>query len=220
MAKVLEGFPDVLITSETEITNVVDFLVEFGIPGDEIDLVVGLFPRVLGIGVEDRLRPLVREIKELGFTNRELRREISRDPRILGMEIGEFSRCLRLLESLKCREAIQDRIMGSGMVRACFEVKLRVDCLCGYGLTRNDALKVLWKELRVFCYENGDIERKVEFLVQRMRCGVECVVDMPKLLGVSFEKQIVPRYSVVECFRGKGAIGFEVGLKDLVMPSR
>uniref|UniRef100_A0A368UJU2 Uncharacterized protein n=1 Tax=Glycine max TaxID=3847 RepID=A0A368UJU2_SOYBN len=145
VAKVLEGFPDVLITSETEITNVVDFLVEFGIPGDEIDLVVGLFPRVLGIGVEDRLRPLVREIKELGFTNRELRREISRDPRILGMEIGEFS---------------------------------------------------------------------------RMKCGVECVVDVPKYLGVSFEKHIVPRYSVVECLRGKGAIGFEVGLKDLVMPSR
>ena len=51
-------------------------------------------------------------------------------------------------------------------------------------------------------------------------CVCVCVVDMPKLLGVSFEKQIVPRYSVVECFRGKGAIGFEVGLKDLVMPSR
>lgn len=220
MTKVLEGFPNVLVTSEAEISNMVDFLIECRIPRDEIDIAVGLFPRVLGIGVEDRLRPLVREIKELGFTNRELRREISRDPRILGMEIGEFSRCLRLLESLKCREAIQDRIMGSGMVRACFEVKLRVDCLCGYGLTRNDALKVLWKEPRVICYEVGDIEKKVEFLVQRMKCGVECVVDVPKYLGVSFEKHIVPRYSVVECLRGKGAIGFEVGLKDLVMPSR
>ncbi|KHN19604.1 hypothetical protein glysoja_032379 [Glycine soja] len=53
-----------------------------------------------------------------------------------------------------------------------------------------------------------------------MRSGVECEVDVPKFLGVNFEKQIVPRYNVVECFRGKGAIGFEVGLKDLVMPSR
>lgn len=220
MTKVLERFPNVLVTSEAEISNVVDFLIEFGIPRDEIDIVVGLFPRVLGIGVDDQLRSLVREIRELGFTNRKVRGEISRDSRILGMEIGKFSRCLRLLESLKCREVIKERIMHSGLVRACFEVKLWVDCLCGYSLMRNDALKVLWKELRVFCYENGDIERKVEFLVQRMRCGVECVVDMPKLLGVSFEKQIVPRYSVVECFRGKGAIGFEVGLKDLVMPSR
>ncbi|KAL3016124.1 hypothetical protein AAZX31_06G195200 [Glycine max] len=198
----------------------VDFLIECGIPRDEIDIAVGLFPRVLGIGVEDQLRSLVREIRELGFTNREIRGEISRDPRILGMEIGEFSRCLRLLESLKCREVIKESIMDSGLVRTCFEEKLRVDCLCGYNLTLNDALKVLWKEPRVIFYEIGDIERKVEFLVQRMRSGVECEVDVPKLLGVNFEKQIVPRYSVVECFRGKGAIGFEVGLKDLVMPSR
>lgn len=166
------------------------------------------------------MRPLVSEIKELGFSGRALRREITRDPRILGMEIGEFSRCLRLLESLKCRETIKERIMVSGLVRACFEVKLRVDCLCDYGLTRRDALKVLWKEPRVIVYEVEDVERKVEFLVQRIKCGVECLVEVPKYLGVNFEKQIVPRYGVVEYLRGKGAIGFEVGLKDLVMPSR
>ncbi|RDX67463.1 Transcription termination factor MTERF15, mitochondrial, partial [Mucuna pruriens] len=220
MASVLDGFPAALMASEVEIASVVEFLVEFGVPRDEIDLIVRLFPRVLGLGVEDRLRPLICEIKGLGFSGRVLRREISRDPRILGMEIGEFSRCLRLLESLKCRETIKERITGEGLVRACFEVKLRVDCLCGYGLTRRDALKVLWKEPRVIAYDVEDIERKVEFLVQRMKGGVECLSDVPKYLGVNFEKQIVPRYSVVEYLRGKGAIGFEVGLKDLVMPSR
>lgn len=207
-----------VVTSENEIASVIDFLAGFGI--DEIDKVVRSFPRVLALGVEHRLRPLFREIKELGFSNREMRREISRDPRILGVEMGELTRCLRLLEGLRCRESIKERVMGSGVLRACFEVKLRVDCLCGYGLTRRDALKIIWKEPRVICYEVADIERKVEFLVQRMKCGVECLAEVPKYLGVNFEKQIVARYSVVECLRGKGAIGFEAGLKDLVMPSR
>ncbi|KAL9314368.1 hypothetical protein ACSQ67_019820 [Phaseolus vulgaris] len=220
VASVLEGFPDVVVTGENEIASVIDFLVGFGIPRGEIDQVVRSFPRVLALGVEHRLRPLFREIKELGFSNREMRGEISRDPRILGMELGEFTRCLRLLESLRCRETIKERVLGSGLMRACFEVKLRVDCLCGYGLTRRDALKIIWNEPRVICYEVADIERKVEFLVQRMKCGVECLAEVPKYLGVNFEKQIVSRYSVVECLRGKGAIGFEVGLKDLVMPSR
>ncbi|TKY73288.1 Mitochodrial transcription termination factor-related [Spatholobus suberectus] len=220
VASVLEGFPDALAASEAEIAGAVNFLAEVGIPGDEIDSIVRMFPRVLGLGVENRLRPLISEIRGLGFSLREVRREISRDPRILGMEVGEFSRCLRLLESLKCRETIKERVTGEGLVRACFEVKLRADCLCGYGLTRRDALKVLWKEPRVIGYDVGDIERKVEFLVQRMKCGVECLADVPRYLGVNFEKQIVPRYGVVEYLRGKGAIGFEVGLNDLVMPTR
>ncbi|KOM26504.1 hypothetical protein LR48_Vigan280s000400 [Vigna angularis] len=83
-----------------------------------------------------------------------------------------------------------------------------------------DTLKVIWKEPRVICYGVGDVARKVEFLVERMKCSVECLAKVPKYLGVSFEKQIVAKYSVVECLRRKGAIGFEFGLKDLVMPSR
>lgn len=217
VAAILERFPDALVATEDQISSVVDFLSEFEL---ETDRIVRLFPRVLCLGVEDRLRPLIREIKGLGFPGRVIRKEISNDPRILGMEIGEFSRCLRLLESLKCREAIKERVTEEGLVRACLEVKLRVDCLCGYGLTRRDALKILWKEPRVIGYEIGDIERKVEFLVQRMKCDVECLAEVPKYLGVSFEKQIVARYSVVEYLRGKGAIGFDVGLRDLVMPSR
>ncbi|KAL2325540.1 hypothetical protein Fmac_024598 [Flemingia macrophylla] len=217
IAAILERFPDALIASEERITSVVGFLSEIGL---QTDLIVRLFPRVLGLGVEDRLRPLVCEIKGLGFPWRVIRKEISNDPRILGMEIGEFSRCLKLLESLKCRNVVKERVTEEGLVRACFEVKLRVDCLCGYGLTRRDALKVLWKEPRVIGYEIGDIERKVEFLVQRMGFGVESLAEVPKYIGVSFEKQIVARYSVVEYLKVKGAIGFEIGLRDLVMPSR
>ncbi|KAK7304228.1 hypothetical protein RJT34_15359 [Clitoria ternatea] len=218
--RVLEGFPNVLVIGEGEILGVVEFLVEFGVPRDEIDRVVRLFPRVLGLGAEDRLRPLVLELRGLGFSGREIRKEILRDPRVLGMEIGEFSQCLKLLEGLKCREAIKEKIFGDGLMRACFEVKMRVDCLCGHGLIRRDALKVLWKEPRLITYEVEDTEKKMEFLVQRMKCGVDCLVDVPEFLGVNFEKQIVPRYNVVEYLKAKGAIGFEVGLKDLIKPSR
>lgn len=220
MAMVLEGFPTALAMSEREIVCVIEFLVELGVPKDEVDRIVGLYPRVLGFGVEDRLKPLIRELRGLGFSGREVRKEIVREPRILGMEIGECSRCLRLLETLKCREVIKERIFGEGMLRACFEVKLRVDCLCNHGLIRRDALKVLWKEPRLVTYDLENIEKKIEFLVHRMRYSVECLPDVPEYLGVNFEKQIVPRYSVIEYLKAKGALGFEVGLKDLIKPSR
>ncbi|XP_057449407.1 transcription termination factor MTERF15, mitochondrial [Lotus japonicus] len=220
VARVLEGFPGVIVMSEREIVCVIEFLVDFGVTRDEVDRIVQLNPRVLGFGVEDRLKPLIEELRGLGFSRREVRKEIVREPRILGMETGEFSRCLKLLESLKCREAIREKILEEGMLRACFEVKLRVDCLCGHGLIRRDALKVLWKEPRLITYDLDDIVKKIEFLVHRMKYGVDCLPDVPEYLGVNFDKQIVPRYNVVEYLRAKGAIGFEVGLKDLIKPTR
>lgn len=221
MVRVLEEFPSAIAMSESEIASVVDFLVELGVPRGEIDRVVRCYPRVLGFGVENRLKPLIQELRGLGFSRREVSAEIAREPRILGMEIGESSRCLRLLESLKCREAIKERIFGEGgLLKACFGVKLRVDCLCGHGLIRRDALKVLWKEPRLITYELEDIERKIEFLVHRMNYGVDCLPEVPEYLGVNFEKQIVPRYNVIEYLKAKGALGFEVGLKDLIKPTR
>lgn len=220
LIRVLEEFPTAIVMGESQIVGVINFLVEFGVAKNEIDRVVRLFPRVLGFGIEDRLKPLIHELRGLGFSSREVRAEIVRDPRILGMEIGESSRCLKLLQSLKCREAIKEKIFSEGLVRACFEVKLRVDCLCRYGLIRRDALKVLWKEPRLIAYDLEDIEKKIEFLIQRMKYGVDCLHEVPEYLGVNYEKQIVPRYNVIEYLKGKGAIGFEVGLKDIIKPTR
>ncbi|MCI20105.1 hypothetical protein A2U01_0041266, partial [Trifolium medium] len=89
-----------------------------------------------------------------------------------------------------------------------------------HGLIRRDALKVLWKEPRLMTYDLEDIEKKIEFLVHRMKYGIDCLHEVPEYLGVNFEKQIVPRYNVIEYLNGKGAIGFEVRLKDLIKPTR
>ncbi|MED6154156.1 hypothetical protein PIB30_109385, partial [Stylosanthes scabra] len=51
VSKILEGFPSVIAESKSEIASVIEFLVEFGIPRDEVvDRVVRLNLRVLGIG--------------------------------------------------------------------------------------------------------------------------------------------------------------------------
>ncbi|KAI4343984.1 hypothetical protein L6164_011264 [Bauhinia variegata] len=220
ISRVLEEFPSVLLMNNREIQCTIEFLVEFGIPRDEIDRVIRLYPRTIGLGVEDRLKPLLCELRDLGFSDDEVRKEVLMDPRILGMEVGEFSRCLQLLRTLKCRVPIKEKVFGCGVLRAGFEVKLRVDCLCNHGLTRREAFKVLWKEPRLIMYDIENIEKKIEFLVQQMKYSVDCLPDVPEYLGVNFEKQIVPRHNVIEYLKGKGAIDFQLGLKDLIKPSR
>ena len=106
--------------------------------------------------------------------------KIIREPRILGMEVGELSRCLDLIRSLKCREPIKLKILSEGTFRAGFKVKLRVNCLCKHQLIRREAFKILWKEPRVILYEIDDIEKKIDFVVKTMGFNVGCLVDVPE----------------------------------------
>ncbi|KAL5815671.1 hypothetical protein ACOSQ4_026312 [Xanthoceras sorbifolium] len=218
--RVLEGFPRVILMNEGGILMRIEFLCGVGISREGIDRILYFFPGILGFGVEDRLKPLLDEFRDWGFSEDVIRKEIVREPRFLSMELGEFSRCLELLRTLKCREVIKERIFSEGTFTAGFEVKRRVDCLCKHGLIRREAFKVLWMEPRVITYKIENIEEKIEFLVHRMKCNVCCLVEVPEFLGVNFQKQIVPRYNVIEYLRGKGGLASEVGLKGLIKPSR
>lgn len=220
VSRILEGFPGVTLMNEMEIRRRIEFLMGFEIPRDRIDWVLSSFPRVLGLGVEDRLKPLLSEFRELGFSEDLIRREVVREPKILGWELGELSRCLELLRTLKCREPIKEKIFSDGEFRAGFEVKLRVDYLCSQGLIRREAFGVLWREPRCIIYKIEDVEKKVEFLKYRMKFNISCLVEVPEFLGVNFDKQIVPRFSVIEYLRSKSGLGFQVGLRALIKPSR
>lgn len=218
--RVLEEFPQVIILDESAIRRRIQFLLERGIPDDGINGTFHSMPRILGLGIEDRLEPLLDEFGKLGFSRNVVRREISREPRMLGMEQGEMSRCLEFLGTLKCRLPIKEKIFRKGALRAGFEVKLRVDCLCRYGLIRREAFEVLWKEPRVIIYEMEDIAKKIEFLIHGMRYNVGCLIEVPEYLGSNFDKQIVPRWNVVEHLRSKGGLPCKVGLKGLIKSSR
>ncbi|KAJ8773173.1 hypothetical protein K2173_028350 [Erythroxylum novogranatense] len=220
MRRVLKIFPELLLIKESDIHRKIDFFVRMGIALDEVHRIFNSFPEVLSFGIEDKLIPLLHEFEDLGFSKNLVRREIISEPQILRMEIGELSRCLELLKTLKCRQSIKSEIFYRGAFRAGFETKLRVDCLCKHGLIRRDAFKVLWKEPRVIIYNIEDIEKKIAFLEKTMGVKVGCLVEVPEYLGVSFEKQIIPRYTVIEHLHAKGALGDEVGLKGMINLSR
>ncbi|PIA63117.1 hypothetical protein AQUCO_00200858v1 [Aquilegia coerulea] len=220
VTKVIEGFPRVITMNSRDIERMVDFLKGIRLPWKEIDGICYSFPMVLGLGIEDRVKPLFTEFGSLGFSANEVRNEIIINPQILGLEVGELSRCLDLLKSLKCRVVVEEKILNKGALRAGFEVKLRVDCLCRHGMILREAFKVVYKEPRVILYDLEDIEKKIEFLKQKMGFSINCLVEVPEYLGVNFDKQIVLRYNVLEYLRSKGGLGCEVGLRGMIKPSR
>ncbi|GAA0146627.1 hypothetical protein LIER_36351 [Lithospermum erythrorhizon] len=221
VGKVLEGFPSVIMMNQGVICRNVAFFEDIGIEREDLFRIIRLYPGVLAFGVENKLKPLFEEFEGLGFSLDMVNNELVRDPRVLELEPGELSHCLRMLRSLKCRVGIKEDIFREGAFRAGYELKLRVGCLRKYGLTHRDAFTVLWKEPRAIVYDIKDIENKVDFLIQTMKCDILCLVDAPEYLGVNFEKQILPRFNVIERLRSMGGIADEqMGLRSLIKPSR
>ncbi|WOG86275.1 hypothetical protein DCAR_0205476 [Daucus carota subsp. sativus] len=218
--KVLEVNPMVIMAGEESILDKVRFLERMGLERRGIDWVLGKFPEFLSFGVENRLIPLMSEFRDLGYSRGEVKKGIVRDPRVIGLEVGELSQCLRMLRSLKCRLSVKEEILKEGTFRAGYEVKLRVDCLCKYGLIRREALSIIWREPRMILYDLKEIERKIDFLLNEMKLDVQWLLDVPEYLGISFEKQIVPRHNVIEYLRSIGGLGEEVGLKSLIKLTR
>ncbi|KAL3637908.1 hypothetical protein CASFOL_018356 [Castilleja foliolosa] len=218
--RVLETVPMVIMSSEDKVLSKIEFLMGIGIQKRDFNRVFGLFPQVLELGVPNRLKPLFDEFNLLGFSLNEIRRAIVREPKIVGFENGEISQCVEMLRSLKCRVAIKQSIYRDGELRAGYKVKLRIDCLRKHGLIYRDAFTVLWKEPRVILYDIDDIETKIEFLVRKMKFDVKCLVEVPEYLGMNLEKQIVPRFNVIEYLRANDGLGDEVGLRSLVKLSR
>ncbi|KAJ6827668.1 transcription termination factor MTERF15, mitochondrial [Iris pallida] len=219
--KVLEYSGRFQIEPEDFRLNVARMKEDLGFSNETVIRVCHMFPRFLAFGVDGKLRPLFEEFKDLGFVRNEVREVLLENPELLlGMEVGELSRCMELIRSLKCRLPIKEKILSRGQLRAAIDVKLRVDFLCKYGLIRRDAFKVLYVEPRTILYELQDVERKIDFLLHRMGFSIEHLVEFPEYLGANMEKQIIPRYKVIEHLRSKGGLGFEVGLKHLIRLSR
>ncbi|KAL4566465.1 hypothetical protein LXL04_030580 [Taraxacum kok-saghyz] len=220
ITRVLEELPMIITMNEDKIWGKIEFLLGIGIHRSKIDSIIQSYPGILGIAVENKLKPLISEFTEMGFKPNEIREEMIKNPKILQSEVGELSKCLRMLNSLKCRVPIKEKIFSEGAFRASYKVKLRIDCLHKYGLIYKDAFSVIWREPRVIIYELEEINKKIDFLINTMKFDVFGLVEVPEYLGINFEKQIVPRYNVIEFLRSKGGIGDEVGLRSLVKFSR
>ncbi|XP_060180474.1 transcription termination factor MTERF15, mitochondrial [Lycium barbarum] len=219
--KVLETCPMVTTMSAIKIHDSFEFVINaFGIGRVEFDSILRVYPGIFAFGFQSKVRQLLDEFKVLGFNMEMVKKQVLKDPRILALEVGELSRCLELLKSLKCREIIKKDIFREGFFKAGYEVKLRVDCLRNHGLTLRDAYSVLWKEPRVILYHIEDVERKIQFLVNVMKVDIHCLIEVPEYLGVNFEKHILPRFKVIDYLRSIGGLGDEVGLRELIKPSR
>lgn len=223
MIRVFEVLPAVFISDGIRVDRRIEFLKKTAgiVKQEELNSICFSYPEFLAFSIDGKLRPLFSELSDLGFDRIEVRKLLIQEPRlILGMQLGELSYCLNLVEGLKCRSPIKERILARGRLCAAVNVKIRIDLLCNHGLIRRDAFKILHVEPRSILYSLEDLEKKIQFLLHQLGFSIDHLVEFPDYLGVNLEKQIIPRSQVVELLKSKGALEMVVELKHFVRLSR
>ncbi|XP_047072723.1 transcription termination factor MTERF15, mitochondrial-like [Lolium rigidum] len=168
-----------------------------------------------------RLGRLLQELRGLRLPADEIKNVLKSDPDgVLSMEPGEPSRLVEVLDELRCREPVKDRLLSGGLLNAAIATRRRVELLHERGLSRRDALRVLSVEPRAILYSLEDVERKVEFLVSRMGFQIGWLVEYPEFLGVNLDRWIIPRHNVVEYLVSVGGLGDPIEMKHYVRLSR
>uniref|UniRef100_A0ACD5WBT9 Uncharacterized protein n=4 Tax=Avena sativa TaxID=4498 RepID=A0ACD5WBT9_AVESA len=174
-----------------------------------------------GIPNTHRLGHLLEELRGLRLPADEIKSVLKSDPAgLLSMEPGEPSRLVDLLDELRCREPVKDRVLSDGVLSAAIATRRRVELLHKRGLSRRDALRVLSMEPRAILYGLDDVERKVEFLVSRMGFQIGWLVEYPEFLGVNLDRWIIPRHNVLEYLASVAGLGDSIEMKHYVRLSR
>jgi len=85
---IIESFPPILgLAVDAQILRVLDYLeVEVGVASDDICKMLRGFPGILRLDVEDKMRPCVRFLRDVGIGN--VARILVLIPPILGMDVG------------------------------------------------------------------------------------------------------------------------------------
>eukprot|EP00850_Spirogloea_muscicola_P006305 SM000030S11314 [mRNA] locus=s30:100807:103982:+ [translate_table: standard] len=169
IGKVLLRRPQVLAFSVEGLHNVVDFLLSLGITPPHLARIVTAAPQVLTLSVEEKLKPMIAFLREVGVTDqKDLEKLVWRNAQIL---------CCSIEKNLK----------------------LKIEYLKSVGIPDADVVRmiVMFPSMMGQALETS-IGAKHDYLVKVMGRSVSEVIDFPQYFGYSLEARIRPRHETLQ----------------------
>eukprot|EP00850_Spirogloea_muscicola_P020907 SM000230S07343 [mRNA] locus=s230:183995:187174:+ [translate_table: standard] len=169
IGKVLLRRPQVLAFSVEGLHNVVDFLLSLGITPPHLARIVTAAPQVLTLSVEEKLKPMIAFLREVGVTDqKDLEKLVWRNAQIL---------CCSIEKNLKPK----------------------IEYLKSVGIPDADVVRmiVMFPSMMGQALETS-IGAKHDYLVKVMGRSVSEVIDFPQYFGYSLEARIRPRHETLQ----------------------
>ncbi|KAG1342428.1 putative transcription termination factor MTERF4, chloroplastic-like [Cocos nucifera] len=176
--------------------SVVGFIKQFGFGDEHIRRIVSLNPRILCASVDNNLKPRIKVLQDLGFSDAEIIQLVSSNP--VAFICGELQHRIEFWRPLfgtnaKLLKAFErnHRLLG-------FNLGPNLKPMMSLGWSEADvAFWISKAPLLLKCSEKSICD-KMDFLRKEVGCGLQYVAHRPGLLTYGLEGRMIPRYDVLK----------------------
>ncbi|CAL9181091.1 unnamed protein product, partial [Musa hybrid cultivar] len=147
-------------------------------------------PKLILANVETALKPRLRSLHDMGFSDTEIVQLVSSCPSVL------------LLRDIQPRINFWRSLLGSNerLIKASrrnmFDATFAT--LMSFGWSQPDCLAAFWRHPGIWNFSKKNLSDKMTFLMEEAGCELTYVISRPVLLTLSLEKRLRPRYEVMK----------------------
>ncbi|PKA66817.1 hypothetical protein AXF42_Ash003473 [Apostasia shenzhenica] len=187
--------PPIVSASLADLRSAIDFLVSLGFSSRDLRRMCGMCPEILTIGGPSAFSPVITFLlREAGVQGSDLRRVISRRPRLLVSDVAIRLRpTLYFLQML----GIKNTARHAHLLSCSVEDKLipRLEFLQSVGFSSREARSMAKRFPQIFCYSiKENLQPKFRFCVGEMGREMRELKGFPQYFSFSLEKKIRPRH--------------------------
>ncbi|XXG76220.1 hypothetical protein AAC387_Pa08g0622 [Persea americana] len=202
----LRKLPRILSYSAEHFQDQIEFWRSIGLSEGEIFKIFLVYPGVVGVSKERKLKPRVEFLKECGLNANDIYRFLSKAPLFLSLSFEDnLSKKLGFLVKLGYKRRTRELAFAMGAVTrtSCENMQLVIGVFLSYGLSTEDVFAMSNRHPQVLQYNHSSLEKKMEYLIEEMGREIGELLAFPAFLGYKLER-IKRRYEVKKEARGEG----------------
>ena len=215
VVKIIASCPVILKRSlENQIIPSFNFFKDFFQSEEMTMATVKRFSRVLIVNPHICVESNINALQESGVPKSNIAALLSLQPRAFMVRPNHFREILEEVKKMgfdpsKTRFPTAVQAM-TGMSKSTWERK--IDAYKRWGWSEEDIWLAFTKSPWCMIYSEDKIMATMDFFVNKMGRESSLIANRPFLIGLSLEKRIIPRYSVVQVLLSKGLIDKDISL--------
>ncbi|XP_022736367.1 transcription termination factor MTERF8, chloroplastic [Durio zibethinus] len=205
---VLRKQPAILSYSLQHMEGHVEFMRSYvGLSDPEIFKIILVFPNVMSISKERKLRPRIEFLKQCGLNSNDIFKFLKRAPLILALSFEDnLAHKLGFLVKIGYEYRTKELALALGAVTrtSCANMQKVIGLFLSYRLSCKDIFSMSKKHPQILQYNPSSLEEKMEYLIGEMGREVSELLAFPAFLAYKLDDRIKHRYEVKRKTIGTG----------------
>ncbi|KAJ1385029.1 Transcription termination factor, mitochondrial/chloroplastic [Sesbania bispinosa] len=206
VAKVLLRYPAILNYTVKHVEGHLQFLRSFANLDDkQIFRIMSIFPAVVTISRERKLRPRIQFLMECGLDSDDIFKFLIKAPLFLGHSFHDnIVYKLVFLVKIGYKYKTKDLAMAIGISTrtSCENMQKVISLFLNYGFSCEDIIAMSKKQPQILQYNHTSLETKMNYLIEDMDRDIKELLVFPAFLGYKLDDRIKPRYEIRKSTKG------------------